>query len=159
MRKVMFWIVLSGTACGGSTQPHAAPAVVAKLPDERPPLPPVDSPRVSVAATGDEAYLGTIEREGLVAIVDQGLGRFLQHVRLEPALANGKFGGFRVAGLDPAWRGAGLESGDVITRLNGQPIERPEQALVAFESLRTASEVKVDFLRAGVPSNVRYRVE
>jgi type II secretory pathway component PulC len=112
-----------------------------------------------VARSGEEAYLGVIEREGLVALVDQGLGRFLQHLRLEPAMRDGKFGGFRLAALDPAWRGAGLESGDLIMRLNGQPIERPEQALAAFESLRTASEIRVDFTRDGVPSSVRYRIE
>jgi type II secretory pathway component PulC len=119
----------------------------------------VDSPRVSLAPIDGDGYLGVIEREGLVALVDQGLGRFLQHVQLEPAVANGKFGGFRVASLDPAWKGAGIESGDVITRLNGQPIERPEQAMAAFESLRTASEVKVEFTRAGTPANLRFRIE
>jgi hypothetical protein len=125
---------------------------------ERPAAEPVDSPRVRVAHD-DGAYLGTLTREGLVAILDQGLGRFLQHVKLEPSMETGKFRGFRVAAIDPAWQGVGIQSGDVITRVNGHPIERPEQALTAFESLRTASEVKVDLTRAGVAESVRYRIE
>jgi hypothetical protein len=148
-----------GACAGHAAPPRPAPKPAPRVASERPPRPPVDSPRVNVARSGEEAYLGVIEREGLVAIVDQGLGRFLQHLRLEPAMRDGKFGGFRLAALDPAWRGVGLESGDLITRLNGQPIERPEQALAAFESLRTASEVRVDFTRDGVPSSVRYRIE
>jgi hypothetical protein len=158
-------LVIVSLSALGAVGCHAQKAVVvatepaAEAPVERPAPPPVDSPRVSMAKSGDEAYLGTINREGLVAIVDQGLGRFLQRVKLEPALLSGKFQGFRVAGLDPAWQGVGVESGDVIMRLNGLAIERPEQALTAFESLRTASEVKVEFTRAGVLSHVSYRIE
>jgi hypothetical protein len=159
MRINLLIIALGAAACAGAPPPKPAPAVAPPLASTRPAAPPVDSPRVRVMASGEEAYLGVIERQGLVAILDQGLGRFLQHVRLEPALTGGKFDGFRLAALDPAWQGAGLESGDLITRLNGQPIERPEQAMAAFESLRTASEVRVDFTRAGKPSSVRYRIE
>jgi S1-C subfamily serine protease len=61
--------------------------------------------------------------------------------------------------LDPSWRDSGVQQGDVITRLNGQPIERPEQAMVAFDSLRVASEVAVEIVRDGQPMRLRYRVE
>lgn len=162
MRRIVLSLALGIAACGGQAQqvaqtPSKPRPVTVEL--DRPAPAPVDSPRVTTASMEGDGYLGVIEREGLVAIVDQGLGRFLQHVQLEPAVANGKFGGFRVAALDPAWKGAGIESGDVITRLNGQPIERPEQAMAAFESLRTASEVKVEFLRDGTPANLSFRIE
>ncbi len=162
MRRVVLLFAIGVVGCAGQarqvTQTSSAqnPVVVAL---DRPSPAPVDSPRVTTTSVEGDGYLGVIEREGLVAIVDQGLGRFLQHVQLEPAVANGKFGGFRVAALDPAWKGAGLESGDVITRLNGQPIERPEQAMAAFESLRTASEVKVELMRDGTPANLSFRIE
>ncbi len=163
----MRWVIV-GMACGvaacAAKQPvvptanKPVPTQVAVALD-RPPPAAVDSPRVTLAGVEGDGYLGVIERQGLVAIVDRGLGSLLQHVRLEPAMANGKFGGFRVASLDPAWQGAGIESGDVITRVNGQPIERPEQAMAAFESLRTASELSVDFTRGGTPANLRLRIE
>lgn len=162
MRRVVLLFAIGVVGCAGQTQQVAKKPAEPKPVEvtlDRPPPPPVDSPRVTTASVEGDGYLGVIEREGLVAIVDQGLGRFLQHVQLEPALANGKFGGFRVAALDPAWKGSGIESGDVITRLNGQPIERPEQAMAAFESLRTASEVKVEFMRQGTPANLRFRIE
>jgi hypothetical protein len=159
MRTIVLLIGLGTGACASAPPPKPAPAPALEAASTRPVPPPVDSPRVKMMAAGDEAYLGVIERQGLVAILDQGLGRFLQHVQLEPALSGGKFDGFRLAALDPAWHGVGLESGDLIKRLNGQPIERPEQAMAAFESLRTASEVRVDFTRAGKPSSVRYRIE
>jgi type II secretory pathway component PulC len=162
MRQVVVGMALGMLACA-SKQPMVVQTASEPKPVEvvldRPAPAPVDSPRVSLASVEGDGYLGVIERQGLVAIVDQGLGRFLQHLRLEPAMANGKFGGFRVASVDPAWKGAGIESGDVITRLNGQPIERPEQAMAAFESLRTASELSVDFTRGGAPANLRLRIE
>jgi hypothetical protein len=161
---VALGLSLVGAGCAATTQHEQAAqvAVGAEREAELAPSssePAVDSPRVSVAGAEDADYLGTLSREGLVAIVDRGLGRFLARMRIEPSLTAGKFAGFRVASLDPSWQDIGLRSGDVITRLNGYPIERPEQALTAFESLRTASELKVEFVRAGVPSNLRFRIE
>lgn len=160
---VALWLSLLGAGCATTVRSEQAAEVSVGAESEaafaEPSAPAVDSPRVRVAGTEDGDYLGTLSREGLVAIVDRGLGRFLSRMRVEPSLAAGKFAGFKVASLDPAWQDIGLRSGDVITRLNGHPIERPEQALTAFESLRTASELKVDFVRAGVPSNLRFRIE
>jgi hypothetical protein len=162
MRVTVTAVAFCLVACSGSVRSEApleeSAGAEGATAGELPAPAPVDSPRVRVAEARD-AYLGTLTREGIVAIVDGGLGRFLQHLALEPSLEAGKFRGFRVASIDPAWHGAGILSGDVITRVNGHPIERPEQALTAFESLRTASEVRVDLTRAGVAESVRYRIE
>jgi hypothetical protein len=108
---------------------------------------------------GDPAYLGVLERKGLVAVIDQGLGRLLARLKLSPSMRAGRFEGFRVSEMDPAWSGTGLLVGDVLLRVNGQPIERPEQAQLAFDSLRVASEVALELLRGGAKTSLRYRVE
>jgi hypothetical protein len=108
---------------------------------------------------GRDPYSGVINRAGLVNIVEQGLGRFLSRLRLAPVVAQGKFVGFGVTGIDPTWGDVGLRPGDVILRVNGQPIERPEQALSVFEALRVASEIAVDLTRDGVPATLRFRVD
>lgn len=108
---------------------------------------------------GANPYAGTIARTRLLPVVDQGLGRFLSHLRLSPVFEGARFVGFAIAGIDPAWGDIGLVPGDVLVRVNGQPIERPEQAQAAFESLRVVSEVVVDITRAGVPATLRYRIE
>jgi S1-C subfamily serine protease len=108
---------------------------------------------------GDPAYLGVLDRKSLVAIIDQGLGRVLARLKLSPAMRDGRFEGFRVSEIDPAWSGTGLLVGDVLQRVNGQPIERPEQAQLAFDSLRVASEVSLELLRAGQKVALRYRIE
>jgi type II secretory pathway component PulC len=86
----------------------------------------------------------------------------LQRVELDdqPVLLGGKFHGFRIALLrDPQfWTGVDLRPGDVITGVNGFPIERPEQAQTAFESLEVASELRVAYERDGQGRELVYGI-
>ncbi len=105
---------------------------------------------------------GAIERELLLAVLDRGLGRFLQGVETQPATQDGGFVGFRLLSFypeDPRFEGLAVRAGDVITRVNGQPIERPEQALRVWEGLRVASELVIEYHRDGEPLVVRYPIE
>ena len=102
---------------------------------------------------------------GVHAVVSEGLGMFLRRVDVDdqPVFVGGKFHGFRIAGLrDPQfWSGVDLKPGDVVTSVNGFPIEHPEQAQTAFESLEVASELRVAVRarrsapRAGLPHRRR----
>jgi type II secretory pathway component PulC len=103
-----------------------------------------------------------LARSTIRAAVSEGLGAFLQHVDLDdrPVLAGGKFRGFRIAALRdaPFWSGVDLKPGDVVTRINGFPIERPEQAQTAFEALQVASELRVSYDRDGEPRELVYSI-
>ncbi|MEY2933513.1 MAG: hypothetical protein RL033_4262 [Pseudomonadota bacterium] len=144
----------SATATSDSA---ASEPVVAAVPDAAAPLAPAT---LQPGPAGVESpYLGVIDRTGLAAIVEQGLGRVLARLHVSPVLVQGKFLGFRVNEIDPAWSAAGLLVNDVVLRLNGQPIERPEQAVVAFESLRVASELALELSRDGKKLALRYRIE
>ena len=122
---------------------------------------PSAAPRATLTAGGQHTpeYLGAIDRAGLRAILDQGLGRVLARLQLSPVLVKGKFQGFRVNQIDPAWAASGVAVNDVVLRLNGSPIERPEQAMAAFESLRVASELALELSRDGQTIALRYRIE
>jgi hypothetical protein len=102
----------------------------------------------------------TIWRDEMLMMIDGGLGSFLQRVEVEASLPNGRFEGFRIVSLNPAefWQGVDLKPGDVVTRVNGMPIERETEAYDAFQALRTASELKVSLLRGGVPRVLSYRI-
>ena len=63
-------------------------------------------------------------------------------------MRDGKFHGFRIRSIDPKW-GVDLRPGDVVTRVNGMPIEHPEEADAALRSLHQATMLKVDFEREG----------
>jgi len=94
-----------------------------------------------------------LERAKVAATIDDGFGAFLQRVEVEASLKEGRFEGFRIVrfAAPEDWRGVGLLVGDVITSINDQPIERPEQAHAVFVSLRTAKALEVSYLRVGKP--------
>jgi hypothetical protein len=103
---------------------------------------------------------GSLWREDVNFTVDEGLGYFLQRVSVEPELIAGKFQGFRIVDLRPAefWRGVDLRPGDVVTRVNGMPIERDIDAYEAFQSLRAASALRVSILRGGERRELVYAI-
>lgn len=94
---------------------------------------------------------GVLYRDEVVQTVDAGLGLFLQRVEVEPSLSAGRFRGFRIVALHPPefWHGIDLVPGDVIQSVNGMPIERETEAFAAFESLRTAPKLRVQYQRGG----------
>jgi hypothetical protein len=96
----------------------------------------------------------------LVATIDQGLGYFLQRVSVEPELASGRFVGFRITELRPSewWRGVDLRIGDIVTHVNGMPIERETEAFAAFDTLRTAEALRVSYIRAGEQRQLIYKI-
>src|ERR1700734_2675458 len=115
-------------ACGGAatTAKTASSPVQVAAPAEPANTPP--------AAPTDHS----LRRSAVLTVVKGGLGLFLQSVVLDdqPVMKGGHFHGFRIASLDPAvWSGVNLRAGDVVVRVNGMPIEHPEEALEAFRAL------------------------
>ena len=51
-----------------------------------------------------------------------------------------------------------MRPNDVVRQVNGKPIEKPEQAFDVLSSLRTASELVVDFLRDGQPRKLTLQI-
>ncbi len=103
---------------------------------------------------------GTIDRAELDPVLEAGLGRFLGRVTTEPHLENGRFVGHRLTALrSDLFEGVDLRAGDTLLRVNGMPIERPEQALAAWNALRVASELTIDYLREGERRQLRFAIE
>lgn len=147
--EVGCWVVAAAcfAACGSSypesEYPPNPPPGVEVAPNEAAPAPP-----------------GAMWREDLLQALEAGLGRFLQKVTVEPEMKQGAFVGFRIVELRPPawWQGIDLAPGDVVTSVNGMPIEQPAEAHAAFESLRTADKLTVKYLRGGEPRELTYRI-
>jgi general secretion pathway protein C len=103
-----------------------------------------------------------VARSAVEEVVAQGLGMFLRRLDVDdhPVFVGGKFHGFRIAGLRDAqfWSGVDLKPGDVVTTVNGFPIEHPEQAQTVFDSLEVASELRVGVERSGQPRELVYTI-
>jgi type II secretion system protein C len=123
---------------------------------------PVASAATPAAGPATTAQDHVVARSAVNAIVSEGLGMFLRRVDIDdhPVFVGGKFHGFRIAGLrdQQFWSGVDLKPGDVVTSVNGFPIEHPEQAQTAFESLEVASEVRVVVEREGQPRELVYPI-
>lgn len=101
-----------------------------------------------------QAPITHLERKDVVEVVDLGMGRFLQKFSVEESLnEQGAFQGFRIVHVEERryFEGLGIGLGDVITKINDQPIERPAQAYAAFVGLKTAPRLDIDYLRGGRP--------
>ena len=57
------------------------------------------------------------------------------------------------------WQGVDLAPGDVVTAVNDRPVERPEQAFAAFQSLAVAKELRVTYERAGARREIVYPID
>jgi S1-C subfamily serine protease len=134
---------------GGAPAPQVAPR-------------PTSATAPGKATPGVAAVPANALRRSVVdAVLAAGPGAFLQSVAVDDraVFLAGKFHGFRIAALrGDAWTGVDLRPGDVVTRVNGFPIEHPEQAAEAFYSLRVASELRVEYERDGEPRELRYAI-
>ncbi len=142
-------VVALGTGCGHASPP-AAGTPVASL-----------AAPAAVPSQASSVPADAIARSAIREVLAAGPGAFLQKVSLDdhPVFAAGKFHGFRIAALQAdSFRGVDLKPGDVVTRVEGMPIEHPEEAIEAFNALQVASELRVDYERDGVPLVLRYRI-
>ncbi len=104
---------------------------------------------------------GTIPRTALTHVLDEAPGRFLQHVEIVPRFQSGRFHGWRLVSFfpgDPRFSAVDLKSGDVVTTVNGQPIEQPDQLMKVWESLRQDSKLIVNVERDGRPRQLHYDI-
>ena len=80
----------------------------------------------------------------------------MKRVQVVPVLDGGKLSGVRLsAGTDVGLLNQiGLESGDVVTSVNGTPVDSIERGQQIMSTLGNASSVRVTVLRQGKPTDI-----
>lgn len=75
----------------------------------------------------------------------------LDMMRAMPVMQNGKLEGYRVfpVGNSNAFSQLGLQPGDIVTSVNGMPLDNPAQSMQVLNNIRTSSQVSVTFTRNG----------
>jgi hypothetical protein len=150
--------------CGGSSSaaskpttprkpaPAASPASSSAAPA---PAPPVASPSAP-ATLPSLVQAGEIQRTKLLAVLSQGVGRFLQRVRVSGLRdAQRRFLGWQI---DQLLDRDVIQPGDVLLRVNGQSVEHPEQLKSVWDSLVVSSELVFTIRRNEQQSDVRYLI-
>ena len=125
------------------------------------PPPPPAAPPVVEAPPQPAAVprRGELTRAALDRTLDAGPGAFLGTVSVRVVSSGRRFVGWEVLALDPDYADAGFHPGDVIVRVNGRSIERPDDLTVLWDSLRTAREIVFDIRRRGVDDVVHVPVK
>lgn len=109
-----------------------------------------------------ELNAGVIPRAALRAELANGIGRFLQQVRTQPVVSRGHFVGWRLMTLFPSRADiqvSVLQPGDIVLRVNGESVERPEDFKALWDSLADAPELVLEIERDGEASTVRFAIQ
>jgi general secretion pathway protein C len=79
-----------------------------------------------------------------------------KRVQIVPVIDGGRLTGVRVsAGTDMALMGRlGIRAGDIVTAVNGAPVDSLARGQQIIESLRTAASARVTVLRDGKPTDI-----
>jgi general secretion pathway protein C len=112
----------------------------------------------SIKAIGENRWV--IPRE--VAEQARGnLNELLRTARMEPNIVEGRTEGFVVRMIRPKslLDTLGILRGDIISQINGMPLDGPEKALLVFQQLREAKQLSIGLIRNGTPMNFEYEVE
>ncbi len=151
-------LALTLLACASSTHVDLSPAEVPFTP----PSTGAEAAPPAAAPDPDDGPPVAFTRSTMRQTVHEGIGALLARVDVSPMLQAGRFVGFRLDRARGLQRlragGLDLQPGDIVTRVNGQTIERPEHAQAAFLSLAEAPEIVIDVLRRGAPVTVRTAV-
>jgi hypothetical protein len=111
------------------------------------------------SSAGEPAVESTLSRASFDAILSGGPQRVVAAVDVQPALVGGRFVGFRIVRFRPDGVLRDCTSilpGDVIVRVNREPVERPEQFMRAWDVVKSASALEVEILRQGRAMRLRW---
>lgn len=91
-----------------------------------------------------------------------GFSKILKSGRLVPYNKDGAMIGFKLIGVKGGslWKKAGLNSGDVITSVNGISMAQPDKGFAFYEALQNEREIRVDLLKKGKdPRNISIEIK
>jgi general secretion pathway protein C len=85
----------------------------------------------------------------------------LKDLTLQPHQTDGVPDGLALTGIQPrsVLRRLGLRDGDVITAIDGEPVQSAEQLGVIFERLSSGTGLSLELNRRGRPTTLNFQVE
>lgn len=155
MRTLAFATLLAAAACGPRPLPEMPSDVDDPNAASRASEPTDTGGGGTPAPTTPEPTAtsrGTIAHADLLAVLDAGPAAFLGKVRPEPTFSGGRFAGWRIGAVPRGPGGFGavdLSIGDIVLKVNGQVVERPEAFQEMWDAMRFADRLTVEIDRDG----------
>lgn len=112
---------------------------------------PSSSPNGGSQASSREREIAERARELRQRLLENPV-ELARMVRFQPYVQNGNLVGYRIQPRSAdaeQLRALGLQPSDVVTSVNGRPLNDPRQANEALQSLRDARTIRITFLRNG----------
>ena len=108
--------------------------------------PPPPMPTASAAPTGNDAMIDRMRK-----LVNDDPGLLSQVMRPQPVFAGGEMKGFRVypGANRQAFSRMGLRAGDMVTAINGTPLNDKDRAQEIFGTLGSSTDARVTITRNG----------
>jgi len=100
-----------------------------------------------------------VNREDVTAAVGN-INQFMTQGRLRPHFEMGKPSGYSVSEIVPGslMEKLGLKNNDIIKKVNGMPVSRPEDIMQAYAQLQRDSNIEVEVERSGRAEVLRYEI-
>ena len=100
-----------------------------------------------------------INREDVSAFVGN-INQFMTQARFKPHFVMGQPGGYSISEIVPGslMEKIGLRNNDVVKKINGQMINRPEEVFQAYSQLLRDSSIEVEIERGGRSEVFRYEI-
>ena len=91
----------------------------------------------------------------------ENLDQLMEQARIRPHIEDGRPSGISITGIKPntIFRKMRLRNGDIITGVNGDPIETVDDAMKIFGDLTSTPEVQVEIKRRGRKRVLNYKIE
>ena len=115
------------------------------------------TPRLPVSATPREIAVSSEH----IAEAMENIGDLMNQATFRPHIENGQPAGISITRIKPnaIFRRLRLRNGDIITGVNGSPIESVEDAMQVFETITESPSVSLDIKRRGRQQTLEYRIE
>jgi general secretion pathway protein C len=114
-------------------------------------------PKLPVSPDPRQLTLKSDQIEKALENIDQ----LMDQAQIRPHIEDGKPSGISITGIKPntVFRNMRLRNGDIITGVNGTPIESVEDAMQIFGDLSSAPEVQLEIKRRGRKRVLNYKIE
>ena len=101
-----------------------------------------------------------LSRSMLNKVLDNA-GRLIGIAAVAPLMEGGRSVGMRIYGIKPntLLTKLGIQNGDVLESVNGQPLTSPDSALGAYTTLRTADKFNLSVRRDGKSMMINYNLQ
>ncbi len=100
----------------------------------------------------------TVNRKDLQSSL-KDINKLMSQVRIRPHFKDGQSDGLSVSRIKGGsiFSKLGLRNGDIVQKINGEPINSPDEVLALYEKLKSGSRVSLEVTRKGEPKTMNYR--